>query len=215
MKVCRKCKIEKPDTEFSKDSRDKSGLQARCKKCNLEYRVENKSALAAKDKAYKAANKEKISARGVIARAANKEKIIMRKKAYYSANKEAILGKNLAWKKANPEAASAISRKYKLANHEVSAANSRVRRSRKLNAEGSHTATDVKLIFECQRGLCANCNIKLFKSGAKKYHVDHVMPLSKGGGNGAENLQCLCPTCNLRKGAMTPEEWARINGRLI
>lgn len=36
-KVCGKCKIEKPVSEFSKDSRTKDGLQARCKGCWREY----------------------------------------------------------------------------------------------------------------------------------------------------------------------------------
>lgn len=29
--------------------------------------------------------------------------------------------------------------------------------------------------------------------------VDHVRPLSKGGGNGRANLQCLCLPCNIKK----------------
>lgn len=31
-------------------------------------------------------------------------------------------------------------------------------------------------------------------------HIDHIKPVSKGGGNEPENLRLLCPTCNIRRG---------------
>ena len=33
------------------------------------------------------------------------------------------------------------------------------------------------------------------------YHVDHVVPLARGGRHVLGNLQILCPPCNLRKGS--------------
>lgn len=36
MKICGKCKVEKPFTEFSKRSLSKDGLQASCKECRLD-----------------------------------------------------------------------------------------------------------------------------------------------------------------------------------
>jgi len=37
-------------------------------------------------------------------------------------------------------------------------------------------------------------------------HVDHVMPHSKGGSTDTENGQLLCSSCNLAKGAKTPQK---------
>jgi len=42
--------------------------------------------------------------------------------------------------------------------------------------------------------VCKHCG-----RGTGKFHVDHIVPLSKGGGDELENLQFLCAQCNLRK----------------
>ena len=44
---------------------------------------------------------------------------------------------------------------------------------------------------------CADCKINVRRWN----HVDHIVPLSKGGTNLRQNLQLLCPACNLAKGA--------------
>lgn len=38
-------------------------------------------------------------------------------------------------------------------------------------------------------------------------HVDHLIPLSRGGTDDLENLVWSCEPCNLGKGAKTPGEW--------
>lgn len=44
---------------------------------------------------------------------------------------------------------------------------------------------------------CKNCQHCGTSSG--KFHVDHIVPLSKGGLDDISNLQFLCETCNLTK----------------
>ena len=39
------------------------------------------------------------------------------------------------------------------------------------------------------------------------YHIDHKTPLRRGGTNDMENLQLLCPTCNMSKGTKTHDEF--------
>jgi len=39
------------------------------------------------------------------------------------------------------------------------------------------------------------------------YHIDHAVPLSKGGTNDIDNLVFACTRCNSRKGAKTCEDY--------
>lgn len=86
------------------------------------------------------------------------------------------------------------------------------RRARELEAEGSFTGDDVAAMFKGQGGRCWYCQANLKKTG---YHVDHYIPLSKGGSNDPSNLRLACPTCNLRKSAKMPNEWEGSKGRLL
>jgi len=196
MKICTKCKIEKPKTEFSKNKAKKDGLQVECKACvaayHAYYYMVNRKAI----KAYCAANADRKAEYDAEYRARNHEKA----KAYRAANSEK---------------AKAYGAAYRLANPDKAAAHNRNRRALKRSAEGKHTAADVTAIFTSQKGLCANCQARIFKSGINKFHVDHIMPLALGGSNWPSNLQCLCQSCNLRKWAKHPDEWAKENGRLI
>lgn len=47
------------------------------------------------------------------------------------------------------------------------------------------------------------------------WHLDHKMPLSRGGGNETDNLVISCSSCNLRKGAKTVEEFEAYNNLKI
>lgn len=119
------------------------------------------------------------------------------------------------WRESNRESAALHTKTYKKRNREKFSSIYRNRRAVKNSAEGRHTAADVIAIFSKQIGLCANCKTRLFRSGRKKYHVDHIMPLALGGSNWPSNLQCLCPDCNLKKNAKDPIKWANENGRLL
>lgn len=75
IKICKKCKIEKPLSGFHKDARTKDGLLRYCKKCV--------SVISA---AYIAANREKCRAASAAYRAANPDKVRAAKAAYAAAN---------------------------------------------------------------------------------------------------------------------------------
>lgn len=139
----------------------------------------------------------------------------LRVKAVYADSPERAIEASAAWRAAYPERARASVRAWAKANPDRMSAHHRNRRAVIRQSEGTHTAADIKAILESQRGLCANCTSKLFKSGANKFHVDHIQPIAKGGSNDKYNLQCLCPGCNQRKWAKDPLDWAKENGKLV
>lgn len=59
-------------------------------------------------------------------------------------------------------------------------------------------------VYERDEGICEYCNVPVAFSD---FHCDHVVPVSKGGGDDAENLVCSCPPCNLSKAARNLQDW--------
>lgn len=49
-------------------------------------------------------------------------------------------------------------------------------------------------------------------SSISRWHVDHIFPLSKGGGYEIENLAPACISCNSSKSDMTLDEFRKMQG---
>lgn len=60
--------------------------------------------------------------------------------------------------------------------------------------------------FDDFDGCCAYCGQKL-QWGAKDCHIEHIVPLSKGGGHVLSNIVYACKTCNLSKFNHDAEQW--------
>jgi 5-methylcytosine-specific restriction endonuclease McrA len=68
-----------------------------------------------------------------------------------------------------------------------------------------HVAYSRTAILERWRHACCYC-------GSLATHLDHVVPLSKGGADAEHNIVPACAHCNLSKGAKTLAEWAETFG---
>jgi len=159
-----------------------------------EYAKKNRQRLADYLRGWYVANRVQAIQYASDARAANPVKISAAKAAYYRRNKERLLRATRAWRLANPE-------KHRLSNQK--------RYARKASGVGLSPGIVQKLL-SLQRGRCACCGIKL-----SKYHLDHIVPLALGGRHEDSNMQLLTPSCNARKGAKSPEKFAKERGLLI
>ena len=61
-------------------------------------------------------------------------------------------------------------------------------------------------LYKKQQGQCFACGVKLQK---RFFHIDHKVPVALGGSDEMRNLQLLCPTCNMSKGARPNSEFLR------
>ncbi|WP_157379373.1 HNH endonuclease signature motif containing protein [Burkholderia ubonensis] len=196
MKACSKCKVEKPLDQFSKDSTRKDGTQRHCKECNRKA-----------GEKYRAANPEKRRAVCESWSARNPAKRREYSKRYDDKNREKVAERRALYRKNNADKL----KQWQSENKETRRANEARRRSRKRESGGAHTADDVKALLTMQKGRCACCKCDI----RKNYHVDHVVPLARGGSNDRLNLQLLCPTCNQRKHARDPIDWMQSQGYLL
>lgn len=142
----------------------------------------------------------------------NREKRRILHRNWRSKNRDHYLEYKRKYRLSNPDVHRNARKRYEN-NHPkryrlIKRLSSMRRRAIKRNTGGNFTEQDVKLQVESQRGLCWWCGEPL----GNEYHIDHRIPLSKGGSNDARNIVITHPKCNLSKSDKMPWEY---NGRLL
>jgi len=195
--ACKHCEVTKPATrEFF--SRGSGGyLMNICKPCDAVRRIEFRESRAGYARDWMRAKAAGKSTRTrVYVSDPNTRSTSERKKEWYLANKVRAKETLQAYRKANPL----------LVREQVAR-----RRALRVNAPGSHDAQDISELFAEQDGACEYCGLYM----GRDFTVDHVIPLSRGGSNGIENLVCACGTCNSSKGARTGDEFRALLARKV
>lgn len=162
---------------------------------------QNKEEITRKDREWRAANLERERAKGRERMRAYKALVV---EARNNGDPDGIYAKHKA-----REAASL--KKWRKKNQAQYRAQIALRAARDRAAEGSHTADDIQRIKKDQRSCCAYCRKPL----GKRWHIDHVTPLALGGTNWPDNIQLTCVTCNTRKNAKDPIDFAQSLGLLL
>jgi len=206
-KICCRCKVEKPKTDFGKRSRNREGLEYYCRACgqieadrlrdrtnelarqryshNKEYYVAKSSMTQYKKRGTVLPDKFVVVLSGKVSRKSPKtwddtlEKIKLIKRA----NKLKYKEKYKEW---------SSTENGRLLN----ALKSQRYRARKHNTINNLTKEDVLRVLALQGNECAGCGKSFYEH---KYEIDHVVPVSLGGDTVIENIQLLCRSCNATK----------------
>jgi 5-methylcytosine-specific restriction endonuclease McrA len=141
-------------------------------------------------------------------RADNAEHIAEWKREWRKNNPEMVRAHKSASQKRNRASANERTRRWNKKNPDKTRAYTLNRIARKHATDGKYTPADIAQLYEDQGGHCAYCGIGL----CGEYHVDHMVPLTKGGSNWPDNLALACPTCNHSKRDLLLPEWELIRG---
>lgn len=117
------------------------------------------------------------------------------RRATYARYRQDRVAASVAWARANPQARAVISNQH------------RARRRTWIDTNpggvGVTTRDWIRMIRH-YRNQCAYCG-----GNTGGIHMDHVIPVSRGGRHAIGNVLPACQTCNLTKGAKLLAEWKR------
>lgn len=194
-KLCDKIKKKLPENKIKNNARvrerrkqNPSQFREYDKKKRLGYTPDQKLEVASKLKKWRENNPDKVASYRP------KKAIQKYSKTYYEKHKELIKQKNSLYKKQNLD-------KCREWRHN--------RENKMLG--GNISSGIIEKLYLLQKGKCACCKSKL----GNKYHLDHIVPISKGGSNTDENVQLLRDICNMNKSAKDPIDYMQSKGYLL
>ncbi len=184
MKYCPGCDSIKPVSEFHKNRSKNDGLAIHCKVCKK-----------IRDKAYADRNRDRISEQGKTWYAANKERASKSRSLWYSKNREQRAEYYRRWRLENPELERQYGAKKRALKRSVFVETVTVAELRKRDGDNCYLCLE-PLQFEVYRAV----------------HIEHRIPLSRGGEHSYANTALACSECNGRKHKKTEDEYRAIMG---
>jgi len=230
-KVCTKCKVEKPLARefFHSCKKSKNGFQEACKECRnkagrirmkkLRSNVETRSILVERTKEWRRSKVKENPNFYKEQYVKNPEPAKKRSNKFYHNNTEKCLEAQKKWRKNNPDTYMSSSRKWKKNNREKYL--QQHREWTKRNADYVRTYNQARRALklaatvycfsfeELQQRMSMFGNKCAYCSGSFD-HVDHVIPLSKGGRHCLANLRPACRFCNLSKHNKKLSDWLKV-----
>lgn len=199
-KKCKKCQCVKDLSEFNFRS-DTKRIHAQCKDClkkrRISYKLSHNEEIKESNRLYREKNRQIIRERDRLFYVSNSAEIKKYQKYFYEINKDYIKIRVKEYNKTIIGKAVGKNTRHK-------------RRYQKINGD---VTTNQILELEQSAKVCYWCNCKINKT--TKIHIDHYIPLSKGGEHTISNLVVSCATCNQKKQAKDPINFANSIGRLL
>ena len=190
MKLCTKCKTKKPHTEFTKNSHTLDGLRNACKSCEkirqADYYKAHKEEISKRNIAWKKANPKKLLTEE------EQEKVKQRAKEYYEKNKDKIKQAAKEYRKTEKG----------IENGKMSKALYYGRK--KATNDGTITVETLRQLREQQFNACKYCGTSFITLPDRQIHLDHIIPVSKGGQHSLTNVVWSCARCNQHKSSTMP-----------
>lgn len=123
----------------------------------------------------------------------NREKCLQNKREYYLENKEKIKSYQKEWRENHSDKKKEMDRSWKDRHPVERRLQTHTRRARvKLNGVSRFKKEQIS---NCSSRLCGICSEYI----ENNFHIDHIIPISKGGSHTIENVQLTHPFCNLSK----------------
>jgi 5-methylcytosine-specific restriction endonuclease McrA len=123
-------------------------------------------------------------------------------KKWYQENKQSKRSSNAAWFSDNPSKLNEYQKKYFQSHQDKWRLKGHRRRALKLGG-GVYSIT-IEEVKSMMKRPCFYC-------GEESKHIDHIVPLSRGGRHSIGNLIQACASCNLSKSNKFIIEWRSIN----
>jgi 5-methylcytosine-specific restriction endonuclease McrA len=206
-KACTKCGQIKPLENYSRHNGVKSsqsGYRAQCKACQISanqiYRQENKQKVNAAKRLYNSQNKESKAKSDEKYRLANLDKIAKKNRQWRADNYDHTRQKARKWRIENKERKKATDKAWQQRNR-VNVRNISLRRRARLTSNGIFRVSEKEILQLLSRA-CFYC-------GKMADHIDHIIPVSRGGRHSIGNLTGACAPCNLSKGSKFLMEWRK------
>jgi len=144
---------------------------------------------------YYQANRERKDAQSLQWRLDNPDKHKQSCAKWRSTNKERTRETSLVYYEQNRDQIRESGRLYYQANKDAAFTRAATRRARKRDAFVE--AVSPQNVFDRDKGICQICDEPI---GDSTWHVDHVIPLARGGEHSYANVQLSHAVCNLQKG---------------